>query len=132
MGTLQEEIEAGLENDQLPCPTAFEIARRLKVKPLQVGEACDDMDVRLSRCQLGLFGYGPKAEGKHKIVRAAENVPDELSAALRQAVDKDHNLSCAAAWKIASALGVERLAVSGAAESLGLRIMPCQLGAFKK
>jgi hypothetical protein len=99
---------------------------------LQVGKACDEGGIRLSRCQLGLFGYGSKAEGKHKTVRALDHVPPDLGSAIRRAMRKDGNITCAAAWKIASALKIDKMTVSNAAETLGVRITPCQLGAFKK
>jgi len=132
LATLNKEIQAVLEQGQLPCEVAFELAKKLKVTPRQIGNACDEGGIRLSRCQLGLFGYGPKSEGKHKTVRAMDKVPPELESAIRAAVKKDGNISCAAAWKIARSLKVEKMTVSNAAETLGIRITPCQLGAFKK
>lgn len=132
MTSLEKEIIAVLEEGQLPCERAFELARRLQVTPLQVGQACDESDIRLSRCQLGLFGYGRKSEGKHKTVRALDSVPGEIESAIRAAAKKDGKVSCAAAWRIAAKLGVEKMTVSNAAEALGVRITPCQLGAFKK
>ena len=132
MATLDDEIQAALEQGQLPCERAFELVKKLKVTPHQVGKACDAGGVRLSRCQLGLFGYGPKAEGKHKTVRALDKVPPELESAIRAVVKKGGNITCAAAWEIADELKVEKMTVSNAAETLGVRITPCQLGAFKK
>ena len=132
MVSLVKEIQAALEQGQLPCERAFEVAKRLKVTPLQVGNASDEAHIALSRCQLGLFGYGPKSEGKHKTVRALDKVPADLESAIRAAVKKDGNISCAAAWRIAAKLKVEKMTVSNAAETLGVRILPCQLGAFKK
>jgi len=132
LASLEKEINAVLEQGQLPCERAFELAKRLHVTPLQVGNVCDENHIALSRCQLGLFGYGPKSEGKHKTVRALDKVPTHLESAIRAAVKQDGNLSCAAAWRIAAKLKVEKMTVSNAAETLGVRITPCQLGAFKK
>jgi hypothetical protein len=109
----------------LGCAEAFRIAEELGVAPLAVGKAADAANVRLVRCQLGLFGYG-----EHKrIVRPAENVPPELERAIREGLTEGR-LPCATAWAIADRLGLSRMDVSNAAERLSIRIKPCQLGAF--
>ena len=63
---LAAKIRGSLIDGQLRCATAFGVAGELGVQPLAVGLAANELDVALSHCQLGLFGYGPKAEGKHK------------------------------------------------------------------
>ncbi len=49
------EIAASLVEGRLPCPTAFEVSRQLKVSPRQVGDAASKLETRISRCQLGCF-----------------------------------------------------------------------------
>ena len=126
---LASAIRSALVEGCLPCTEAFAIAERLKVTPAEVGEAADELAVHISRCQLGLFGYGPKAEGKHRIVQPLPEVSAELAAALRERL-KEGRLPCAAAWLIARQWGLRKLEVSGAAEALGLRVSRCQLGCF--
>lgn len=109
----------------LGCAEAFRIAAELDVPPQVVGEAADAAHVRLVRCQLGLFGYGERK----RLVRPAQNVPPELEQAIRESL-AEGRLPCATAWAIADRLGLERMDVSNAAERLGIRIKPCQLGAF--
>jgi hypothetical protein len=123
-------IRNSLAEGQLPCVTAFLIAQRFGATPLAVGEEADRLGVRLSRCQLGLFGYGPKAEGKHRRVTAMETVPPDMAAAIRQAVAADGKMSCVEAWRIANDLCVSKQTISDAAEGLGVRVGDCQLGAF--
>ncbi len=130
MDNLAEAIKNALRDGQLPCASAFVIAQRFGVEPLQVGREADALGVRLSKCQLGLFGYGPKAEGKHRRVKPMKDVPPELATAIRAALGEDGKLSCAAAWQIASELGLPKRMISDAAEGLGVRIAHCQLGAF--
>jgi len=132
MDQITEQIRKELVDGQLPCARAFVIARRLGVEPLQVGRAADAAEVRLSRCQLGLFGYGPKSEGKHRIVKPMDGVPPALATAIHAALGEDGHLSCAEAWRIARERKLRRLTISNAAEGLGVRIRPCQLGAFDK
>ena len=116
---------------QLPCPAAFQVARRLGVTPAQVGAAADAAGIRVSRCQLGLFGYGSKAEGKSKIVQPMEPVPQGLAGRLRGARDAQGSLTCAAVWEVARRSRLSRLSAAGAAQALGLRVVDCQLGCFK-
>ena len=130
MESISEAIQNSLLQGQLPCAAAFAIAQRLGVEPLQVGQEADALGVRLSKCQLGLFGYGSKAEGKHKRVKPMQNVPPELAKAIHAAAGEDGKMTCAAAWQIADSFGLSRQEVSNAAEGLGTRVGHCQLGAF--
>ena len=127
--SLAEAVRGALVDGALPCAEAFRIAKELKVAPAEVGRAADGLGVKVSRCQLGLFGYGPKAEGKHRIVQPLAEVPPELAAEV-QARLVEGRLPCVAAWAVAERMGRTRLEVSGAAEALGVRISRCQLGCF--
>jgi hypothetical protein len=126
----EQAIRNALVEGQLPCAAAFVIAKSLGVEPLQVGHAADRMGVRLSKCQLGLFGYGPKAEGKHRRVKSVTDAPSEVVQAIRGCVQPDGKLNCVDGWRIAHECHVSKQFVSNAVEGLGLRIKLCQLGAF--
>lgn len=115
---------------KLTCAAAFRAAEELGVSPELVGQAADEAGIRLSRCQLGLFGYGPKATGQHKIVTAMENVPPALEQAIREKLDEEGKLPCATAWELASSMQIAKMEVAAAAETLGVKIVRCQLGAF--
>jgi hypothetical protein len=97
---------------------------------LEVGEEADQLGIRISQCQLGLFGYGSKAEGKHRIVEPLENVPPDWEATLREATPAEGGLACAEAHRIARRLGASYLDISNAVEGLEIRICQCQLGCF--
>ena len=126
---IKAKIKSSLVNGQLPCTVAHVIAYELGVKPLQVGQTADEMEVALSLCQLGCFGYGPKAEGKSKILCPTTKKDDKLIERLRSTA-VEGSIPCLRLWQIAAEFGLERLAVSSAAEALGLKIGPCQLGSF--
>jgi hypothetical protein len=128
--TIGEAIQEALVEGQLPCAVAFKVAQRLGVEPVQVGGEATRLGVRLAKCQLGLFGYGSKAEGTYKRVKPMQNVPPELALAIRSVVGPDGKLPCAKAWEIASQLSLPKQTVSDAVEGLEVRIAPCQLGAF--
>jgi len=126
---LLAEIQRHLVDQQLPCMAAHTIAHFLGVAPMRVGEAADREGIHISQCQLGLFGYGPKAEGRSKLVRSAVKVPPELRAAIEERAHEGR-ITCAACWRVAAQVGVERLAVAEVVETMDLRIVKCQLGCF--
>jgi len=120
------QIKESLTEDRLPCASVFKIARRLEVSPHEVGEVANELNVRISRCQLGLFGHG---SDKGKSLEPVQEVGEELQARIMDEV-VEGGLPCAVAWDIASELTMKRLDVANAAESLGIRITQCQLGCF--
>ena len=128
---LLQAMQDRLEDGKLPCNHAFAIARILGVEPLTVGMAANEAGIRISRCQLGLFGYGPKAEGKHKIVHAMDQVPERLAARLRAAAEGEA-ITCKAVWKAADGLAYRRIEASSAVEAMGLKVSRCQLGCFPR
>jgi hypothetical protein len=130
METISDAIRDSLVDGQLSCAKAFVIAKQLGVGPIKVGQEADALGIRLFKCQLGLFGYGPKAEDKHRRVKPMQNVPPDLAEAIRAALGPNGKLTCLAAWRIAEELHLPKQKVSDAAEGLGVRVAPCQLGAF--
>jgi hypothetical protein len=128
---LHQAMLENLVDGQLPCNQAHAIAENLDIEPLQVGFAANETDIRISRCQLGLFGYGPKAEGKHKIVHPMDDVPERLAARLRAGANRD-SITCNAVWAVADKLGYKRIEASSAVEAMGLKVSRCQLGCFPR
>jgi molybdate transport system regulatory protein len=43
------------EDKRLPCAEAFRIAHDLEVPVAQVGQACNDIGIKIMGCQLGCF-----------------------------------------------------------------------------
>lgn len=122
---LKKMITSRLVNGALSCAAAFEVVRELGVSPVDVGSAADGLDAHLLQCQLGLFGYKPEK----KIVKPLDVVDPALASAIQSALVNDR-LPCRAAWDIAERLQVGKMTVSAACETLGVKIRPCQLGAF--
>ena len=110
---------------KIACAQVFSIASELGVSPFEAGKTLDLLEIRLVKCQLGLFGYTPDKS----IVKPAEKVSPELESAIRSRV-ADERLPCVQAWQIADELNLTKLDVSCAAEALGIKVKPCQLGAF--
>ncbi len=53
--TLEQEMRASLVEGKLPCAEAFRIAKKAQVAPKEVGDAANELKIRISSCQLGCF-----------------------------------------------------------------------------
>ncbi len=122
---LAEEIQKRLKNETLPCAVAFDLADRFRVSPSEVGKAVDLLDISLSKCQLGLFGYLPD----NKIVVEEQTTNQELVQALKGSMQNDR-LHCEAAWRVAEQFKINKLKLSNICQANGIKIKFCQLGAF--
>ena len=122
---ITEKIKKNAIDGELACAVAFKIAEELGVPAAQIGKTVDLLDFKLNKCQLGLFGYKPDK----KKVKAREPENPDMAETI-QNVLVDGKLACRDAWAIASQYGVPKMAVSSACEALGIKIKPCQLGAF--
>jgi hypothetical protein len=120
-------ITARLEGGRLPCAAAWDAAGELGVQPLAVGRAADRMQVRLTACQLGLFG-----PARHTGAQAATDVvvSDAFTEALLGARGEHNEISCARLWHEAERFGVPRLAAGALADRLGIKVRDCNLGTF--
>ena len=122
---IKEKIDGKVKDGELACAMAFKIAAELEVPPSEVGKTLDLLELKLSKCQLGLFGYKP--DKKKVTARKPQN--QQIEAAIQNAL-VDGKLTCRDAWSIAHRHNVPKMAVSSACEFLGIKIKPCQLGAF--
>jgi hypothetical protein len=112
-------------NKEMPCGEATRIATSLSKPMKDVGAACDLLEIHITKCQLGLFGYPPQK----KIISADQSVGRELEKAIRERLVKG-TLPCDAAWEIAENLALPKMKIASACETLKIKIKPCQLGAF--
>ena len=122
---ISEKLKAAAEDGQITCSAAHRAANELGVSPLQIGIQTDLVEFRISKCQLGLFGYSTK---KKKL-----DLELKISSQLHQALDdasEDGRISCTRCWEIAKTLKCSKLELGSACEIKSIRIKPCQLGAF--
>lgn len=122
---LVEIIKKKTSEGKLPCAVAFKIAEEMNMSPAEVGLALDLLEIKISKCQMGIFGYG-KGE---KFVKSMDVVPDSLEKSIRESLT-DKKLGCRDAWEIAKKLGIGRMDVASACDTLGIKLFSCQLGAF--
>jgi hypothetical protein len=124
-GRITIALRQWISDGEIPCAVAFKVASELDVAPALVGKTADLLELRLKKCQMGLFGYEPNK----RIVKPAETVSEVMESCIKRELT-DNRLSCKKAWEIAEKLGVGKMAVSSACEHLGIKINACQLGAF--
>jgi hypothetical protein len=90
-----------------------------------VGKTADLLNMKLVKCQLGLFGYTPEK----KIVKPKAASTIKLESAIQDSL-AEGALPCAKAWEIARNFDISKMTVSAVCEQLKIKIKPCQLGAF--
>jgi hypothetical protein len=124
--TIADVIRKRSVGGKVSCATAFRIVEELNVKPSEVGQNLDLLEMKIVKCQLGLFGYG----GRNRLIaKPDESVPPELERALRVGLVNDR-LPCATAWDIAKRFDLPKMSITSACEKLHIRIGKCQLGSF--
>ena len=121
---ISEAILKHQENGILYCAAAHRAAGELNIAPSSIGVQADLQELRISKCQMGLFGYKSGKKLNPEI-----HVPDALWNRI-ESTAKDGRISCAQCWAIAAEFKCSKIDVGSACEKLGLRIKPCQLGAF--
>ena len=120
-----EQIRQKISDNHITCAAAHAVAAELSVSPSQVGMTIDLLEARITKCQVGLFGYSPQK----RIAKPAVNVSPELKNAIETS-RLDGRISCKRCWKIALEQDLQKIEVANACEALGMKIKPCQLGAF--
>ncbi len=113
------------DGEEISCENAFTVIENTGVLPLDVGKLINKMDMKITRCQLGLFGYKPEK----KILKPADSVSEQLSSSIMQYVNNGR-IICADVWKVADSNGITRIEAASACEKLSFKIKKCQLGAF--
>ncbi len=122
---IAEAVKQQTMDGKISCASGHKIAGKLDVPPAEVGITIDLLEIRINKCQLGLYGYSPE----NRIVKPAEKVSAELEEAILEALS-NNRLPCATAWKIAKRFNIPKMEVSWACEALKIKISTCQLGAF--
>ena len=124
---LRHRLRESAVGGSLPCALAHKLAESCAVPPRAVGESADVMGIRITHCQLGLFGYD--AYGEKRWTRRLATLPTELERDVHLAC-VDGQLPCVRAWRLADERGLPRLLLGSVAETLDVRICDCQLGCF--
>ena len=122
---IQNLVKEKSSDGKISCSELFSLVNEYSIFPDLLGQCVTHEDIRITHCQLGLFGY----ENKKKIVKPAENVSEELENKIYSRLE-DGVIHCAALWVTADELKITRLEAASACEKLKIKIKKCQLGAF--
>ncbi len=122
---LSKVVKAAASDGLLTCASAHKAAKTLGCTPGDIGTQADLLELRISQCQLGLFGYSPDKKNLDPDVE----IPEGLEDAILDAQDEGR-ISCRQCWDMAKVHNISRLDMGSACEKKEIRIKPCQLGAF--
>ena len=122
---IAEAVRAKTSENQISCTKAFSIVEDMGISPSEVGFTIDSLEISLTKCQMGLYGYGPG----RKAITPMEDVNKSLAEAIKSNLE-DGRLACKSAWEIAERFNIPKMEVSSACETLKIKIGSCQLGAF--
>jgi hypothetical protein len=62
---IKDEVLKIAQDKRLPCVKALALAKKLKVKPIEIGRAANELGLKITNCQLGCFA-------KRELSRTAE------------------------------------------------------------
>jgi hypothetical protein len=125
LSRIEELVKGSLREGNLPCPTAWKIARQLEVPRIAVGTIVDRLGIRITNCQVGCFKVD-------KLVHEGfdpENIDDRIIASLEQ-ITRNKELTCEDVFDMAKKLKVPPLAIADTANWQQIKIHNCQLGCF--
>ena len=123
--TIAAKIKEKITEKRISCAEAHSIAAELSVAPADVGAAIDLLEVRIVKCQLGLFGYGKEKN----IPVLSDIINPDIGLAIKSSLINDR-LPCSTSWEIAKRFNVSKPIVAAVCESMKVKVSPCQLGAF--
>ncbi len=122
---ITNEINNNTVDGKISCKALHSIAEKFRKWPIEMGKAADLMELKIWKCQLGLFGHGEKNKNNNPI----ENISQDLIYAIKKSTE-ECQISCVECWRVAKNTGHHKPHVANACEKLKIKISRCQLGAF--
>ena len=122
---VSEQIRQRFHTGKMPCGSALEAAVEWNMPTMTLGHYADYLRFPLTRCQIGLFGYGKGT----KLVKVLESVDPVLADAVRSKTT-DNIIRCEDVFAIAEEKNVDKVDVGSVCQTLGIKIKHCRLGAF--
>jgi len=107
------------ENGELSCIKAFKVAKLIGMKPKDMAEVAKSMDIKITNCELGVFG-------KLQFTQMNEDIYDTLV----QGSQDNKKVNCEIAWKLAQEKGSTLKKVGASFKHSDLKVTHCQLGVF--
>ncbi len=123
---IAEVLKAEAENGRLSCTAAHRIASELGVSPAETGRNMDLLEIRITGCQLGLFG-----KDKDEVDKTLPS-EDDVDV-LKEIIEEDSRnggISCRTLWTAAEKAGSTKAQAAAVCDLMSIKIHSCQLGAF--
>jgi hypothetical protein len=123
--SVKQELKALAKGKGIPCQEAWDFATSRKMTRQAVGNAMDELEIKVLDCQLGCFGSTKATHEELKGKSIAELIRREVAASL-----EDGRLPCAVAHSIARKLTVTSREVGDTATLMSVKVSQCQIGCF--
>ena len=107
------------ENGKINCLDGFKLAKKLGVEPGEIGEITKKLNIKIDKCELGVFGT-------NNFIDKDEEIYEKL---LTKA-DEKKNILCKDAWLVAKEFSLKK--VGSTTKNSDLEVIYCQLGCFRK
>ncbi len=116
--TQKQYILENLDPDgRLSCLKSFKVARLIGLKPLDMSDACKSIGIKISNCELGVFGKLDFGEGSNELYTdISKNFKDNT------------DVSCKDIWKSAEKSTLKK--VGATVKNSDIEVTYCQLGCF--
>lgn len=122
---IAEKIKTESENGYITCASAFKLAGKIGISYSELGKYADTFDIRLSKCRIGLFGYGKGV----KLVKKLDTVDDRIEEKINPLLT-DNRVNCEDVLRIAEELNISPVMVGSVCQTNNIKIKNCCLGAF--
>lgn len=107
------------EQGKLSCLKAFKVARLIGLKPIEMSEACKSIEVKITNCELGVFGQ-----------LTFSHYEEDIYTKLKRNFVNDTKIECKILWEEARYSSLKR--VGSTAKKSDIEVVYCQLGCFKE
>jgi hypothetical protein len=116
--TQKQYILENLDPDgRLSCLKSFKVARLIGLKPVDMSDACKSIGIKISNCELGVFGKLEFGEASNDVYTdIAKNFTDNT------------DVTCKEIWKSAEKSTLKK--VGSTVKNSDIEVTYCQLGCF--
>lgn len=104
---------------KLTCLKAFKVARLIGLKPIEMSEACKSIDIKITNCELGVFG-------KLEFTDFEEDIYNNLKINFSE----NKNIECKVLWDEARNSTLRK--VGSTVKKSDIEVIHCQLGCFRE
>ena len=111
------EVKVESVDGKITCSAAHKIATKLNISPAEVGVAIDLLEMRIGKCQMGLFGYSYN----QAILKPAKKIDPKIQGAIEESL-VNGRLTCNSAWEVSKRFDMRKLDVAAACEKLKIKI----------